>query len=206
MRLRRAVGDHTAWNSVDLFGEPPSEEEKPEVYALLGKPLAEFAGDDCLALYSPDLGRCNEYSPAIVEALKSQPPLGIFEEPTFAPIVQVKSDDPRMVSAVEEARRRWPEFVAAFQNRSSSEQIFAVKARFTEGEDEEFMWVSVQNLEGDCITGRLENSPAVLKSIKEGDTVAVQVEQTNDWFYGGENQSTGGFTIKVMDEVMNKGG
>lgn len=202
MRLRRVIASHTAWNSVDLFGESPTEIERPEIYAMLGKLLAEFAGDDCIGLYCPEIDRCNEYAPAVLDALRAGQPLSIFEGPTFAPVVQVAGDDPRMVAAVGEARRRWPEFVAAFQKRgSATEQIFVVKARFAEGDNEEFMWVTPQTIDNGAVTGRLENTPNALTSIKEGDTVTVRVDDLNDWLYGGEKQQVGGFTMKVMTDV-----
>ena len=204
LRLRQAVGSHSAWNSVDLFGEPPTEAERPEVYGLLGKLLAEFANEDCLAVFCPELQRCNEFAPPVIEALKSGQPLALFDEPTFAPVVEVASDDPRMVAAVAEMRRRWPEFVSAFQAGPLADTPFLVKARFAEGDDEEFMWVSVQKIEGDSIMGRLENSPAALKAVKEGDTVTVRVEDLNDWVCKTGGETVGGFTLKVMEEAGNR--
>lgn len=204
LRLRRAVGAHAAWNSVDHFGEPPGEAERPEIYALLGKVLVEFAGDDCLAIYCPELGRCNEVAPSVLEALRTGQSLSLFDEPTYAPVVQVASDDPRMVAAVDEARRRWPEFVAAFQKRDPSNQAFVVKARFSDGENEEFMWVSVQKLEGDSIIGELGNAPAAIKTIQEGDIVTVPVADLNDWLCEVNGEAIGGFTMKAMQEAVKK--
>lgn len=205
LRLRRAICSHRAWISVDLYGEPPTEEEKPVVYALLGKLLAEFAGDDCLALFCPETQRCNEYAPEMVERLRAGQALSILENPTHSPIIQVEGTDPRMVAAVEEANRRWPEFVAALATRKCPEDIFAVKARFSEGEEEEFMWVSVDKIDGEKILGRLGNSPAMIKSLREGDYVTVSRENLNDWLYGyTDGQPVGGFTMKVMEEIMKK--
>lgn len=204
LRLRTAVGSHRAWNSVDLFGETPAPHEKEEVYTLLGKLLAEFAGEECLAVYCPEIERCNEYAPSVVESLRSGKIFDLFEFPTHSPIVQIDGDDPRMVAAVEEARRRWPEFNSAFQKRKSEEEIFAVKARFAEGDEEEFMWVAVENINGDSITGTLGNSPAIVKKVKEGDTVTVKLSDLNDWLYGKEDKMEGGFTMKVMEEAMKK--
>jgi uncharacterized protein YegJ (DUF2314 family) len=202
LRLRRAVGSHVAWNSVDHFGDPPNDAERGEVYTLLGKMLAEFAGDDCLAIYCPELGRCNEYAPEVLEKLRAGQPLDMFEEPTFAPIVQVSKDDPRMIAAVAEARRRWPEFAAAFQARETANEAFIVKARFADGENEEFMWVQVQKLEGNSIIGELGNSPAALTNVKEGDIVTVPLEDLNDWLCQINGEAVGGFTMKVMKEAM----
>src|SRR5262245_2036309 len=57
-------------------------------------------------------------------------------------------NDPRFKAAEAEARRRWPEFVAAF-NRREPNVAYAVKARFTDGSATEWMWVQVQSIAGD---------------------------------------------------------
>jgi uncharacterized protein YegJ (DUF2314 family) len=204
VRLRHAVGSHCAWNSVDHFGDPPSETEKPEIYAAIGRLVAEFANEDCVALYSPELGHCNEYSPDLLPILRSDKPLAVFDEPTNAPIVELDGDDPRMIAAVEQAKRRWPEFMAAFENRPSGETPFAVKARFVDGDKEEFMWISIKRIEGDVLSGKLENSPAFVKTVREGDAVTVRAADVNDWFCEINGESVGGFTMKVMSEVHEK--
>jgi uncharacterized protein YegJ (DUF2314 family) len=204
IRLRQAIGNHRAWISVDLFGETPAAEEKPEVYATLARLLVEFANDDCLAVYCPALGRCNEYAPAVLEALASGNPLDLFKEPTNAPVVEIDGNDPRMIAALEEARRRWPEFVEAFSRNTDAEAPFAVKARFADVGHEEFMWVSVQQIDDDVITGKLGNSPATLKHVKEGDIVTVCTADLNDWIYVSGDQQVGGFTMKVMEEEIQK--
>jgi uncharacterized protein YegJ (DUF2314 family) len=204
LRLRRAVAEHRAWLSVDLFGEVPNERDKPEIYARLGKILAEFAGPDCLAIYCPELGRCNEFAPSIVAALESGRPLAIFEQPTHAPVVEVSSDDPRMLAAVAEARRRWPEFVAAFQKCADPAKPFVIKARFTDGAHTEFMWVSVRKIEPDRIYGRLENAPAELRNVREGDEVVVPLSDLNDWLCEVDGKATGGFTMKAITEITRQ--
>ena len=53
-----------------------------------------------------------------------------------------------MVAAVAECRRRWPEFVAAFEARSG--ENFLVKAPVAHGDNTEFIWLSVTALENDA--------------------------------------------------------
>jgi Uncharacterized protein conserved in bacteria len=203
MRLARAVASHRAWISADVFGSRPSPEEREPLYAILGRMLVPFAADDCLAIYCPELGRCNEFAPCVVEKLQSGKPLELFDEPTFAPIVNVSSDDPRLVAAVNEARRRWPEFVDAFTRKPNTESPYVIKARFADGENEEFMWVSVNSIEGESIHGRLENSPAALTNLKEGDDVTVAFADLNDWMCEINGEAVGGFTMKVMSDVYH---
>lgn len=204
LRLRKAIADHRAWLSVDLYGAVPTESDKSEIYAQLGKMLAGLAGPDCLAIYCPELGRCNEFTPSIIAGLESGNPRAIFEQPTHAPVVEVSSDDPRMTAVVAEARRRWPEFVEAFQKCTNPDKPFVIKARFTDGAHTEFMWVSVRKIEPEKIYGRLENAPVELVNVHEGDEVVVPLSDLNDWLCEIDGKTEGGFTLKAIAEITGR--
>ena len=202
-RLRTAVEGHQAWLSVDLVSAAPEEPDaRIRAYATIGKLLSSMAGPDCLAIYAPELRRCNEFDPALIERLRSGFPLSIFDEPTFEPVIEIEEDNPRMVRAVEEALERWPEFAAAFHKRSDPEDDrFIVKAEFVEGEHSEFMWVAVTGLEGGAIKGTLMNDPHELQSVHRGKTVSFEISRLNDWLYPNEHgDAVGGFTLKVLSE------
>lgn len=200
-RLRTAVEEHRAWLSVDLVSATPEESEgRRRAYDTIGKLLAAVAGPDCLALYAPELRRCNEFDFALIERLRSGDPLSIFDEPTFEPVIEIEEDHPRMMEAVEEALRRWPEFAAAFQKREAGDDDrFIVKAEFVEGDRSEFMWVAVTAIDGGMITGVLMNDPHQLESVHRGKTVSVGIEHLNDWLYPDESgEAVGGFTLRVL--------
>ena len=200
-RLRSAIAAHRAWVSVDAMGDVPDEASKAEAYRAIGKLLAELAGPDCLAVYCPELERCNVYDDALVKTLRSPDPLAVFEAPTFAPVINVDDEDPRMVAAVKEARRRWPEFVAAFNANTDKERPFLVKAEFKEGDTVEFMWISVTRIDSDTIHGVLGNRPHELTNVKQGQTVAVPLSALNDWLCAKGDEPLGGFTAKVIGEI-----
>jgi len=199
-RLRTAVENHRAWISVDCMGDPPSGRGKTEAYDVIGKILGSMAGPDCLALYCPELQRCNEFDPTLIDDLSGGEPLGVFSEPTFEPVIEIAEDDPRMVEAVEEALRRWPEFVEAFHARDdSADERFIIKAEFSEGKRSEFMWVSVTRIDGNGVAGVLMNDPHELVGVHRGQTVEVQSDQLNDWLYPlPDGDVAGGFTLKVL--------
>ena len=205
-RLRSAVERHEAWLSVDLMeeeGNPP--ESSAAAYSVIGKILAAMAGPDCLAVYCPELQRCNEFDLSLIETLAGGSPLQIFDEPTFEPIIEVSDSDPRMKAAVKEAKQRWPEFVEAFEKRSpSDEEKFIIKAEFIEGEMSEFMWVSVSELEEEIIHGRLMNDPHELMDVHRGAKVEIPVKDLNDWIFpGADDVPVGGFTLAVLTDDDN---
>jgi uncharacterized protein YegJ (DUF2314 family) len=202
LRLANAMREHRAWLSVDMLGEAEGE-ELAEAYGYIGKLLAALADTDCLAIYSPATTRLNVYDAALEEQLRGPDPLKVFAEPTFVPVINVPDDDPRMEAAVKEARERWPEFVAAFEARQEG-QHFAVKSRFSEGEEVEWMWTGVTAIEQDHVLGLLDNDPVSLKKVKSGSRVRVAIADLGDWMYTRGEELQGGFTVKVVAEAAQK--
>ena len=94
--------------------------------------------------------------------LRGADPLDALDTGGPVPVVGIAPNDPRLLAAVREARRRWPEFVAAFEQRDGA-QIFSVKVPVREGKHTEYMWLSVSALEHEMIYGRLDNEPLAMK-------------------------------------------
>jgi len=204
LRMKQAVLEHGGWLSVDLPGNADAWEDKDEAYRQIGKLLAALAWEDCLAIVNAEVGAINVFRPEMVETLRGPDPLDVFGQFEVSPIVNVADDDPEMVAAVAEARRRWPEFVAAFEKRTE-DQVFGVKVPFREGGEEEFMWVTVTRIDGDEVTGILDSDSIYIKNIKTGDDVHVGIAELNDWNYVKDGELIGGFTIKVLQARMKQG-
>lgn len=205
LRLRTALAEHRGWISVDLRG-PAGGEERRWAYRQVARLAAEFLDENCLALYCPETNQINVYDDRLRDGLRSEDPLTIFAQWTKVPVIHVKDDDPEMRAAAAEARRRWPEFLAAFAKRQP-EQYFAVKVPVSDGEHTEVMWMSLTNAEGDVIVGRLDNDPMNIKGLKRGDEVRAQVSELNDWLVGADQKIiTGGFTIKLLEQRMKMNG
>jgi uncharacterized protein YegJ (DUF2314 family) len=122
-----------------------------------------------------------------------------------APAIEVSDDDPRMLAAVTEARRRWPEFLEAFNRRKPS-QSFSVKMPFRDDPagDAEFMWVEVISIDGNTIHGSLVNQPFYVRSLTMHDSVEVRLADLNDWIFTQDGQSIGGFTSEILDESSDE--
>jgi len=199
-RLRQAVENHRAWISVDSMDQTEGGDSDPKAYEAIGKILASMAGPDCLAVFSPELQRCNEFDPSLIDELSGSDPLRIFDGPTFEPIIEIAENDPRMQAAIDEALQRWPEFVSAFRDRSDEDtDRFIVKAEFREGSKAEFMWVAVTAIDRDMVHGILTNDPLDLLDVHRGAAVSVELDRLNDWIYPTPDGSIeGGFTLDVL--------
>ena len=159
--------------------------------------------DDCLAAYCPETGKLSPCDDELGQRLKNDGAKAAVEEPAFAPVIKISAEDPRMLAAVATARERWPEFVAAFENRQPSD-AHLVKGPFGEGENVEHMWISVTALEADKIYGRLENEPVNVPRLHVGDRVQIALADLSDWMVATQAGPQGGFTLAVMKRAAEE--
>jgi uncharacterized protein YegJ (DUF2314 family) len=196
LRLRRAIEINAAWMAVNLMGGTAPDRKPESSYQQIARLIAELAGPDCLAIYQPHTGLMNAWDPGLEEKLRGPDALGEFAKPARPPVVPVDGDAPAMKAAVAEARRRFPEFVEAFQRKDGDH--FCVKAPIRGGGNTEFIWVEVDGLEPGLIHGRLANDPVALGGLKLDDRVEVPVEDLNDWLYMKDDRPVGLFTRDAM--------
>lgn len=181
LRRLNAVRDHAVWLSMD-FLRGPDDVTTEVVYRTIGSMLGELTDDDVAAVFHPETGRIAPWAPELKTVLSGGQPLEVFDEPAYAPVIRLKGDSAEMLAAVAEARRRWPEFVQAFQ-AASDRDGFSVKAPVTEGGNTEFIWISVKSIHEGQIHGLLANEPVALGALKLGDFVSVAATELNDWCY-----------------------
>ncbi|NLS97710.1 MAG: DUF2314 domain-containing protein [Planctomycetaceae bacterium] len=81
----------------------------------------------------------------------------------------------------------------------------AIRAQNPDGLDVEHMWLMEVDFDGRQLQGSLINSPESLRSVKEGDRVAVAGKQICDWIYAIAGNVYGGFTVDLMRSRMGKG-
>lgn len=112
-------------------------------------------------------------------------------------------DDPRMKAAEKEAMSRWPEFVAAF-NRRQPNEVLAAKGKFTDSNGTEWIWIDVSSISPDAVTGKIDNDPVTVHSVKCGDVVTVNLPNIDDWMYQDNSGMHGGFTSRVLMKIENE--
>ena len=70
-------------------------------------------------------------------------------------VVQLGADDPGLVAAAAEAKRRWPEFVAAFNEHRPGRKCSVKYAAPIKGGGDELIWIMVTALDsGSSLLGR----------------------------------------------------
>lgn len=204
LRLRKIVDEHAAWLSVDLLHPFESDLTPDLYYPYIFRLIRELADQETLAIFRPETGEINVWTPEVAARLGSIDPLEDFARPVHSPVVEVPDEDPRMLEAVEEARHRFPEFRERWAARAPGDS-FIVKASIPkEGrEGSEVIWIEVTGLEPDFIHGRLANQPVDLGELNSGDPVEVPVSDLYDWAIAAQGMEAplGLFTEKVVRAI-----
>lgn len=195
-RLRRAIDLHTAAVSVQWVGQP-DEPSEAEQYRILGKLLAEFVDVDCVAIYSPTDQRLALIDGRLERQLRSSDPRVVFEKRRPKAVYSAGRNDRKLKAAVDEARFRFDEFAKAFERRRG-DQLFAVKAPFSNQGVTEYMWVLVGAIENGLIFGTLDNDPVDIDGLHPGDRVRVRRELVNDWMFTDGSRVQGNFTLAAL--------
>jgi uncharacterized protein YegJ (DUF2314 family) len=195
IRIARVMTEHKAWISIDLV-QPVPAALKPEVYRHMGRLMAEFVDENVLGIYCPETDQCMFNHPGLKNELRGENPLAALEMKDV-PVIQASYDDPKLKETVQEALRRWPEFVQAFARRKAG-QKFGVKLEFKDGEESEFMWIVVDAIEAEQVRGVLDNAPVTVKNVKSGDVVTARQADVLDWAYEDGEELVGGFSLKVL--------
>jgi uncharacterized protein YegJ (DUF2314 family) len=119
-------------------------------------------------------------------------------------VVQLGADDPGLVAAAAEAKRRWPEFVAAFSEGRPGRKCAVKYAAPIKGGGEERLWIMVTALGSGTISGTLGNAPVEDIGLKLGDPVTIQTADVEDWLYTDGQAMTGGFSIATLRNAAGK--
>jgi uncharacterized protein YegJ (DUF2314 family) len=202
IRTQRALAEHNAWLSVDLL---QTRENVPasRAYEQIARLVAELSRPASRALLDPASGAVRVFDAELHGLLARAETSELFSSGRGAAVLEVAEDDPLMEAAVAEARRRWPEFTAAFSRRHP-EHHFSIKAPITRGGRTEHIWIEVSAIHGDEVRGKLGNDPVDLGDLKLGDPLTVPVSQIEDWLYVLTDRPIGGFTIPAVTSAPRR--
>ncbi len=202
-RAREGLVTHKAWVSVDAHsgGVHIPKDGRAKIYnMLLGKIAAELLDDDCTLLYLPAEGRIGMPGEGVAAQLANAKVGEVFgDDDLQEPIVSVEAGDSRVNAAMEVARKRLPELVAALGKHPGKCEAI-VKGTFRDDAGGvEYMWVKVASLDPKGFVGEVLNRPGLKGLPGRGASVTVLTEDVVDWLYTDEaGQAHGGFVERVL--------
>jgi uncharacterized protein YegJ (DUF2314 family) len=112
------------------------------------------------------------------------------------PIVNYRKDDRAMSQAVSAANRSLPRFERLFQGQEA--ERFEVKVRIPHANGNEVIWMNVDSINGDSISGRIANNPVHLPDLQKGSPYTSSRRQIADWGYTRDGKLYGHYTTRVM--------
>src|SRR5262249_59938191 len=106
----------------------------------------------------------------------------------------VAQDDPLMASAMRKARATLPGFLALAASPRPTMFGFAVKVALRQGAEAEYFWIHPFDHAAGKFSGRLNNTPRVVRGAKLGDKIAFTAREIVDWMYMEGETTRGNFT------------
>ncbi|HZW06602.1 MAG TPA: DUF2314 domain-containing protein, partial [Phycisphaerales bacterium] len=191
------------WFGVDAFGIPAGirDDDLALVHAHIARLAAELIDDKTMLLYLPASNRIGEPTARNTDLLRRGAVGEVFgDDSLHAPIVNVSNDDKAVEKAKQEARRRLPELLTAFDaGRAQNAMIKAGFAVSRNGETgTEYIWIMLTSVEDDGLAGTLANPPLDPAIGKKGGAVKVPSERVVDWAYVDEKKKPRGLFVERL--------
>ena len=112
--------------------------------------------------------------------------------------IEIDEADPELNYARQNARGSVGQFIYALQNPRPGQTLFAVKAKFIDGEQMEYMWLTDLRYANGQFTGVVNNQPAVVSNVRMGDEYTVGAYDIDDWMILDNDQIVGGYSVDVV--------
>jgi uncharacterized protein YegJ (DUF2314 family) len=109
---------------------------------------------------------------------------------------RMQSEETALRQAEETARATLDDFLTQAKRQPAGTGSYALKVKIQEGRDTEYFWVSEFTWSDSSFTGRINDEPRLVKSIKPGEIVKFSRSQIADWKYVDEKsgRTFGNFT------------
>lgn len=116
----------------------------------------------------------------------------------------VRTEDPAMLAAFDEARRTLPAVMARLAELQAEGVYVSVKVPVASGDKVEHIWLSDLRYEEDRVFGRLGNEPVDLPGWSLGDPIDMAADEISDWMLvRGDGRLVGGYTIFALRDKLS---
>jgi len=113
-------------------------------------------------------------------------------------VALVSKNDPVMAAAMTKARATLPDFLKIAAAPPAKTEAFAVKVAIREGANAEYFWIIPFEPKGDTFTGKLDNTPRLVRNTKMGDTLSFTKAEIVDWMYMDNGAMKGNHTACAL--------
>ena len=115
-------------------------------------------------------------------------------------VTHALNEEPAVRRATEKAQATLDDFLAKAKQQPAGTSAYALKVRVQEGRDTEYFWVEEFTWSDGSFTGRINNEPRLVKTIKPGQIYKFSRSQVADWKYFDEKngKTFGNFTACAL--------
>ena len=116
--------------------------------------------------------------------------------------IKVHASDAEMNAAIARARSTLDSFWALYSSPRNGESDFALKVKITDPNGVEHFWCTQLRRENGQIFGTINNDPDIVKSVKDGQEIAIKPDDISDWLYMRGGKMYGNFTVRPLFKSM----
>ncbi|RWC96228.1 MAG: DUF2314 domain-containing protein [Mesorhizobium sp.] len=118
--------------------------------------------------------------------------------------VMVRSDDPEMTAAIEQARASLDDFLALSEAPPPGTDKFKLKVMIVDGDATEHFWVIPFKRTASGFAGILANEPEIVQNVVYGQYIEFSRDDISDWGYTRDGHQVGSYTVCVMLKKMSE--
>ena len=107
-------------------------------------------------------------------------------------------EHPDMREAMRRARATLKEFLALAETPRRGTDAFAVKVAIREARETEYFWISDFTRSDSRFSGRIDNTPRLVKRVREGDAITFAETEIVDWTYRENGKLKGNYTACAL--------
>ena len=112
--------------------------------------------------------------------------------------VRIRQDDADMEDAFRKARTTLKEFLALARNPRPTITNYAVKIGIPDRDQREFFWISRFTQHHGRLVGRIDNTPRLVRNVREGERISFKESEVVDWLYRENGKMFGNYTACAL--------
>ena len=110
----------------------------------------------------------------------------------------VTKEDPAMAAARNKARATLAGFLAIAKQPTPAMRNFALKVRVSDDHGVEYFWVTQFSANGGRFSGKIDNTPRMVRSVTAGQVIQFSEGEITDWMYMDSGKMKGNYTACAL--------
>jgi uncharacterized protein YegJ (DUF2314 family) len=115
-------------------------------------------------------------------------------------VIGIEENDIEMNDAIAQAKVGVEDFIKIIS--AGDIETYSVKAPVKDGEAIEHFWLKEVRYSNGMFTGKIDNDPGIVTTVKLGQEIKVSRDEITDWLYIRGGKMEGNYTLRVLIKRM----